>query len=109
MFAEIFNVVWCDRNKGGSPPDSKSTKEVSQVDKVKAILQEYGKVAILSHSTIWALSLAVTYAGFRAMDMEAIIQMLPARCGHPVPYISDPLLCFLSEPLELHGPLMSLR
>jgi hypothetical protein len=68
--------------KGGSPQGAKPSTDLSQGDKVKAILQEYGKVAILSHSTIWALSLAVTYAGFRAMGMDEIIRMLPERCGH---------------------------
>ena len=74
-----LHAIWSIGLADGGNSDVKSSTEVSQKDKIKTILQEYGKVAILSHSTIWALSLAVTYAGFRTMDMHSLISMLPER------------------------------
>mmetsp|Transcript_23614 Transcript_23614/g.76903 ORF Transcript_23614/g.76903 Transcript_23614/m.76903 type:complete len:306 (-) Transcript_23614:97-1014(-) len=49
----------------------------SQKDKFKRLMQEYGKVVLLSHSTIWGLSLMGTYAFIQSMDLTAFIELLP--------------------------------
>jgi len=37
------------------------------------------QVALLSHSTIWVGSLAVTYGVLQGMDMELFLSYLPQR------------------------------
>ena len=67
--------------EGGEQQGSGRTceKEVTTKEKIKTLLKEYGKVAFLSHSTIFTISLAVTYSVLKAMDINTIIAMLPER------------------------------
>lgn len=91
-----------DAGKGGHGIEGLGIK-----DRFKLIVKEYGKVALLSHSTIWAGSLAATYAVLQGMDMDVFLSMLPhSMSSHIDPKAGAFAVAFVLTKLTGPGRLM---
>ncbi|KAJ1488093.1 hypothetical protein T484DRAFT_1940001 [Baffinella frigidus] len=53
-------------------------------ERMKNMVSEYGKIVIVSHTTIWALSLIGIYAWLSTMDISIILNQLPASIASKI-------------------------
>jgi hypothetical protein len=87
---------------GAQGQDGLTLKERFQI-----MAKDYGKVILLSHSTIWAGSLAATFVALKSMDISQFIALLPgAIASHIDPSASAFAIAFVVVKLTGPGRLM---